>query len=297
MTDAEWLSDELSVDERIYALEELGRADGRKLRLYACAWARRLWDALGHRTHGRVVELAEDFADGLVGFEELAGAGATALEFRERYQTVYDQEDICPGRVVLATAEEDAASAARDAYYHASTVFNHLRDLPFPDPPRGEGPRLLREIFGNPSRPSSVDPAWLTYNGGIVAALARGAYTGRILPQGTLDPARLGVLADALEEAGCSDGEILTHLRAPGRHVRGCWAVDLILEQAGGFGARGRESRALAPGERPTLHTVEDILAAASRLAASEIARLQEGLRRLEQGRNESRPPEGGKKK
>jgi hypothetical protein len=37
------------------------------------------------------------------------------------------------------------------------------------------------------------------------------------------------VLADALEEAGCADAEILTHLRGPGPHVRGCWALDLVL--------------------------------------------------------------------
>jgi len=39
----------------------------------------------------------------------------------------------------------------------------------------------------------------------------------------------LAILADALEEAGCADTDILDHLRGPGPHVRGCWAVDLIL--------------------------------------------------------------------
>jgi hypothetical protein len=47
-----------------------------------------------------------------------------------------------------------------------------------------------------------------------------------------LDEANLAVLADALEEAGCTNGEILEHLRKPGPHVRGCWAVDLVLQQA-----------------------------------------------------------------
>jgi hypothetical protein len=37
------------------------------------------------------------------------------------------------------------------------------------------------------------------------------------------------ILADALEEAGCTDQLILDHLRSPGPHVRGCWPVDLIL--------------------------------------------------------------------
>jgi hypothetical protein len=37
------------------------------------------------------------------------------------------------------------------------------------------------------------------------------------------------ILADALEEAGCTDAAILSHLRGPGPHVRGCWVVDLLL--------------------------------------------------------------------
>ena len=49
------------------------------------------------------------------------------------------------------------------------------------------------------------------------------------MPAGTLDNTRLAVLADALEEAGCTEADILGHLRGPGPHVRGCWVVDLIL--------------------------------------------------------------------
>jgi hypothetical protein len=73
------------------------------------------------------------------------------------------------------------------------------------------------------------DPAWLARNGGAVARLAEAIYEGRSLPAGTLDPARLAVLADALEDAGCADPDLLGHLRGPSPHVRGCWAVDLIL--------------------------------------------------------------------
>jgi hypothetical protein len=49
------------------------------------------------------------------------------------------------------------------------------------------------------------------------------------MPSGHLDPARLAVLADALEDAGCADADLLGHLRGPGPHIRGCWAVDLLL--------------------------------------------------------------------
>jgi hypothetical protein len=55
------------------------------------------------------------------------------------------------------------------------------------------------------------------------------AYEERHLPSGTLDNGRLAVLADALEEARCTDTDILSHLCGPGPHVRGCWAVDRCL--------------------------------------------------------------------
>jgi hypothetical protein len=64
----------------------------------------------------------------------------------------------------------------------------------------------FREIFGNPFRPVSVSPRCLTPQ---VVALAQAAYDQRLLPAGTLDPARLAVLADALEEAGCDQADLL----------------------------------------------------------------------------------------
>ena len=62
-----------------------------------------------------------------------------------------------------------------------------------------------------------------------VVSLAEAAYDQRHLPSGHLDPQRLAVLADALEDAGCDNVDTLDHLRGPGPHVRGCWALDLAL--------------------------------------------------------------------
>jgi hypothetical protein len=86
---------------------------------------------------------------------------------------------------------------------------------------------LLRDIFGPaPLHPILIDPSW---RAPTVAALAQAAYEERQLPPGLLDPARLAVLCDALEEAGCPpDHRLLLHLRGPA-HTRGCFAVDLIL--------------------------------------------------------------------
>ena len=57
-----------------------------------------------------------------------------------------------------------------------------------------------------------------------VFALATGIYTERAFD-------RMPILADALEDAGCDNADILEHCRGDGPHVRGCWVVDLILEK------------------------------------------------------------------
>src|SRR5262249_18340745 len=85
---------------------------------------------------------------------------------------------------------------------------------------------FCRDIFGNPFRPVSLDPICLTP---AVLSLAQAAYEERILSSGKLDPSRLFILADALEEAGCTGPALLGHLRSPGPHVRGCHVVDAIL--------------------------------------------------------------------
>jgi hypothetical protein len=66
------------------------------------------------------------------------------------------------------------------------------------------------------------EPSWLTWSGGTVLALARSIHAKKAYD-------RLPILADALEEAGCTEGDLLSHLRGPGSHVGGCWALDLLL--------------------------------------------------------------------
>jgi hypothetical protein len=77
----------------------------------------------------------------------------------------------------------------------------------------------LLDVFGNPYRPSPVEPSWRTSD---VVGIARGVYCDQALD-------RLPILADALIGAGCDHEPILRHCREPGPHVRGCWVVDLIL--------------------------------------------------------------------
>jgi hypothetical protein len=74
----------------------------------------------------------------------------------------------------------------------------------------------------------ALDPAWLAWHSGAIPKLAQAVYEERELPSGHLDAARLAVLADMLEEAGCTNADLLSHCRQPGEHVRGCWVVDLL---------------------------------------------------------------------
>ncbi|MBA4192081.1 MAG: hypothetical protein C0467_29230 [Planctomycetaceae bacterium] len=77
----------------------------------------------------------------------------------------------------------------------------------------------LRCAFGNPFRPVYVDPTWLA---STVLQLAQGIYQDRAFD-------RMPILADALQDAGCDNDNILNHCRGDGPHVRGCWVVDQVL--------------------------------------------------------------------
>jgi hypothetical protein len=77
----------------------------------------------------------------------------------------------------------------------------------------------LRDIFGNPFRPVAFSPEWRT---DTVVTLARTMYESR-------EFGAMPILADALQDAGCDNDDILNHCREPGTHVRGCWVVDLVL--------------------------------------------------------------------
>jgi hypothetical protein len=82
---------------------------------------------------------------------------------------------------------------------------------------------LLRCILGNLFHPPPVlDPGWIVWQNGTIRKLAQAIYRDYAFD-------RLPILADALEEAGCTDAEILAHCRQPSEHARGCWVVDLLL--------------------------------------------------------------------
>jgi hypothetical protein len=80
----------------------------------------------------------------------------------------------------------------------------------------------LRCITGNPFRPVHFSPEWRTTT---AVSLARTMYDAH-------DFSAMPILADALQDAGCDNDDILSHCRdATATHVRGCWVVDLVLDK------------------------------------------------------------------
>ncbi len=84
--------------------------------------------------------------------------------------------------------------------------------------------RRKKEILWEWPKTYPVDPSWLTWNNGTVAKLALSIHQNQRWEE-------LPILADALEEAGCTDTEMLDHCRQPVKHELHCWVVDVLLRQ------------------------------------------------------------------
>ncbi len=227
MTDVEWLA--CDDPEPMLALLR-GKASERKLRLFACACCRRTWDLLSDKYSRKALTVAERYADAEVSEDKLGFAWRDA---RRAAQVAHRQEretaEASAMWAVSMLCESDLGRTVAAAELAARCEAFPGEPSRWADARRGQIV-LLRDLFGNPFRPApAVNSPWLAWNGGTVLMLARAAYDDRLLPEGTLNPGRLAVLADALEDAGSTDAELLGHLRGPGPHVRGCWAVDLVL--------------------------------------------------------------------
>ena len=232
MTEQEWLA---GTDPKAMLGFLHSKTSDRKLRLFAaarCRLFRQDWDDWWPIREA--VEAAEQVSDGLCPAGQLTRFHRPWEDFSWdlRLNTIDPHGGStvllpdCLGLVLVqAVSSPEAGPAARGVLYDdlQSYLIGTWKDGPRE---RLAECQLLQEVFGNPFRPVTASPSWLTPQ---VVALAQAAYDERELPAGTLDPTRLAVLADALEEAGCTDQAILDHLRGPGPHVRGCWVVDLLL--------------------------------------------------------------------
>ena len=216
------------------------RTSQRKLRLFACACYHRIEHLLPHPVARAAVGVAERFTDGTASLGEFELAQARvramgdALEAHWRASRGAERIALQPTHAVLALAGVILwRDAPKGAYYAASNAHLDLAAMMHPeagpsDPASARTQQaeeraqcdLIRDIVGNPFRPVAFDPAWRT---STAVALARQVYDSR-------DFGAMPILADAHQDAGCTNDDILNHCRdAKQVHVRGCWVVDLVL--------------------------------------------------------------------
>jgi hypothetical protein len=222
--------------EMLNFLQSRGRGSDRKLRLVCCTVCRAVAHLLTDKRYRAALDVAERYADGLASLSELRRANGVVVQARDHideYEWSEDKQGVlwALNAVSWATLQREppdppdflawcAASSAKSA-----SVWEESPEAAV----HASQSALLRDILGNPFRPVALDPAWLTWHGGTIRKLALSAYEDRELPSGHLDTHHLAVLADALEDAGCTDPDLLGHCRGPGPHVRGCWVIDLLL--------------------------------------------------------------------
>jgi hypothetical protein len=240
MTERQWLGSVAVMKMTLFVASRDGaarrKAGRRKLRLFGCFSCRQLWEQMTDARSRHAVEVAERLADDGATIAQVKQAVedahlvCRAVVFREpRSGNAYQRA--AEARGWLPDDERDAAMSARSVLsgewrsftcrnlFYGGTGSDLSKTLtPARRRAQADG---LRCIFGNPFRPVEVDPGWLTWNEGTVTRVARSIYDDRAWGQ-------LPVLGDALEDAGCTNEDVLAHCRGPGPHARGCWVVDLV---------------------------------------------------------------------
>jgi hypothetical protein len=256
MTRQEWDAC-TDVDAMLGFLLACGTIPERKGRLFALACCREVWDLIELMERLEIgdgsvaVRLGEQFADGETTAAEIASWIIDRVGMIDSGSSPFGHllGSVLPG-LVAANALHGASQSARGAQLARNRHARYLGTRR-----RGESPSLpseqsqaeglvaqlacrarlcipLRDIFGPlPFRTPRLESRWRTPS---VVALAQAAYQKRLTPDPSrpgwlvLDVARILVLGDALEDAGCTEDAILDHCRFPEEHVRGCWVVDML---------------------------------------------------------------------
>jgi hypothetical protein len=239
MTETEWWTATGPSDwpHRLFNWLFFAGASDRKLRLSCVACCRSVAPFAGGAPFPHLLQLIEGLADGSE-VEDLVNRDVESIQAREyeRYQALFSGES---HPTLMEEVEHSvrcailtAGSPYRDREWHqsrkkhsyssyvAGEILSATELLGQRDAAEQSIIRMLHDIFGPlPFRDVHVAPEWLTSN---VLALAFGIYAEMAFD-------RLPILADALQDTGCEDADLLTHCRGPGPHVRGCWVVDLLL--------------------------------------------------------------------
>lgn len=219
MTEAEWLASDSPL-KMLAHLRGRGqtttrtKAGRKKLRVFGCACARRVKRFMTGRGR-RWLGLGEEYANTSKGPAKTEEIGATDSQRTDHQADSAAWFTLAKNVMVAARAAAESAGTTievdawrRKADYRKAKAAEQKKQA-----------SLVRCLFGNPFRPVIFDTSWQT---ATVLSLAQAIYDERAFD-------RLPILADALEDAGCTNADVLNHCRAGGEHVRGCWVVDLVL--------------------------------------------------------------------
>jgi hypothetical protein len=217
MRESTWLT--TTTPSRLLEFTRSSSSD-RKYRLFAVDCCRAVWHLLAEEASREAVLVSERHADGLADDDELAAARVAAGEAARRSWALWDE-----GQAQAMEAAAAAAGAAtledalRVADYAGAAVLAESGEASAWRATQRRQCDVLRCLLPSPFRPLTLEPKVKTPG---VVALARGLYEDRRFEE-------LPVLGDALEEAGCTNEQLLSHCRWQGTHARGCWALDSIL--------------------------------------------------------------------
>ncbi len=220
MTEAEWFA---SVDaERMRVFLASKPVSLRKVMLFRVGCCRIQYQHLTIKEARQAVDVAELLADGQILLEQTRNTWSSGIKRFLKY---------CSSKNFQKSRREKSELASRinmAGFAIDCLDVEHTRKAEFlPEPSEyldhrhlyQIAPAVFRELFGNPFRPVAINLAWLT---STAVGIAQGIYDDRAFD-------RLPILADALQDAGCENEDILAHCRDEGPHVRGCWVVDLVL--------------------------------------------------------------------
>jgi hypothetical protein len=212
MTEEEWLtSDDLSAMLECVPFHGMRR----RRRLVACACCRALWELLNDRRCRRALREVEEYADDIdneslrMNAHKLADAAFSELGISLDFSSAA----MC---AVVCVADQTIPPNLYGNVAYAMRGISQLECMSVQQLERN----AFRDIFGNPFRPVAFSPAWRT---DTVLSLAGQMYDSR-------DFGAMPILADAVQDVGCDNEDILNHCRDTSlTHVRGCWVVDLVL--------------------------------------------------------------------
>jgi hypothetical protein len=237
MTETDWLSSESPAKLFQFVRTKLS---ARKLQLLSCGCARLVWDVL--TLHQReVVATVERYADGMIPateydpiVEQATRTLTTTYHTEQGPDLPHDQALSRVIHALVCTPVDEGAYAAMDWVVTSFTRRPATTErMATAQQARRGVCEVIREVVGNPFLERIIPgPEWVQSGGAVTPWMLRVGETARALAQSiqahqAFD--RMPILADAMEDDGCTDYDLLAHLRENRTHVRGCWALDLVL--------------------------------------------------------------------